>query len=332
MKTTRNLTSCVKALVGAASVALVLPVAALEKPAEKAGAQEAPKEKAGEAAAADEKAPKPAEKVAMLGVGGNQASETLSLHLGLAEGNGLTVYHVVPGSAAAKAGLEAHDIITEVGDKKIGSQDDLRAAVLAHKPGDEVTVKLIHKGKAEEKKIVLGERVVAPRDGLMDMPRLGRVGGEDLMRMLQGMGGNIPEADRKRMEEQMKKHFDQLQKQLQNGGMPLDMDDLMGAAPKGKKGGIHMLGGTSVSIQDDKGSVTMKTVNGKKEVIVRDKAGKVVFEGPYETEQDKAAVPDDISERIKRVDVNFKGNGMRLQIGPGGIMPPQPADEDEAAE
>lgn len=330
MKATRNLTCCVKALVGATSLALVLPLTALEKPAEKpdgkSDTEQAPKEKAGEADAAEKKAAKPAEKVAMLGIGGNEASETLSMHLGLAEGTGLTVYHVVPGSAAAKAGLEAHDIITAVGDQNIGSQNDLRAAVIAHEPGDEVTVKLIHKGKAEEKKITLGERQVMPQRGMRRMPEI-QGGGNDLLKMLQGMGANIPEAERKRMEEQMRKHVEQLQKQLQDGGgMKLDLKGLQ----MGK--GIQMLGGTSVTIQDEKGSVTMKSVNGKKEVIVKDKAGKVTFEGPYETEQDKAAVPDDVAERIKRVDVDVKGGAMRLQIGPGGMVPPPAEDKDDAAE
>ena len=251
----------------------------------------------------------------MLGVGGNSASDTLSLHLGLAEGTGLTIYHVVPGSAAAKAGLETHDVITGLNDHNIGSQDDLRAAVLAHKPGEEVTVKLIHKGKHVEKKIVLGERIEMPQIGGAAMPGAGN----DLMKMLQGMGGNMPEADRKRMEDQLRKQFDQLR---QNGGMQLNLGEM-------KKGaGFQLLGGTSVVVQDEKGSVTLKTTNGKKEVIVRDKDGKTTFEGPYETEQDKAAVPDDISERIKRVDIDMKGNGMRLRLGPGGMVPPVEAEED----
>ena len=101
----------------------------------------------------------------MLGVGGNSASKTLSLHLGLDNGTGLTIYHVVPESAAHQAGIKAHDIITAINGKAIGSQNDLRAEVLAHKPGDEVTVKLIREGKQEEKKVILGARVVEPRAG-----------------------------------------------------------------------------------------------------------------------------------------------------------------------
>lgn len=110
------------------------------------------------------------------------------------------------------------------------------------------------------------------------------------------------------------------------------------AEPNGKDGqqrkNFNFQAGTSITMMDDQGSVTVKTIDGKKEVIVKDKAGEVIFEGPYQTEQDKAAVPDDIRERLQRLSFgDDMKNGLRLQILPGGVMPP-PADpdEDEAAE
>ncbi len=53
----------------------------------------------------------------------------------------------------------------------------------------------------------------------------------------------------------------------------------------------------------------MKQSKGSKESRVFDKEGKLLWEGPYDTEQDKAAVPDDIRERIERLDfdINHKG-------------------------
>ena len=116
------------------------------------------------------------------------------------------------------------------------------------------------------------------------------------------------------------------------------MQDARKAVPNGKGGKqlkkFDFKAGTSITMMDGDGSVTMKTNDGKKEVIVKDKAGKIQFEGPYETEQDKAAVPDGIRERLERLNFGENGkNGFRLQILPGGMVPPpaQP-DEDEAAE
>jgi len=327
MKKTYQLTASVKALVVTVPLAMAPQLFALEKPPEKAAdkphVEQAPKGKVGEADVAEKKPAKAIKKVAMLGIGGNKVSETLSLHLGLAENTGLTVYHVVPDSAAEKAGIKTHDIIMAINDQPVGSQNDLRAAILAHEPEDQVTVKIISKGKVEEKKVTLGDRIALPRRGVMPM----RGAGNDLFKMLQGMGGNIPEADRARMEEEMRKHVEQLQKQFQNGGgLNLDPDGLR------MRRGIHMLGGTSVSLKDAEGSVTMKTKNGKKEVIVKDKAGQVIFEGPYDTEQDRAAVPDSVAERIKRLDFDMKDGGLRLRVDPGRMVIPPVREKDKAAE
>jgi len=328
MKNAINLMSSLRGLVGVASVVWILPVSAIENPA----SEDAPKEKRGGEAAANAIGPnKPEKKIALLGLGGMPASETLSLHLGLEAGNGLTVYHIIPGSAAAKVGLEKHDVITELDGQKIGSQEDLRQAVLAHEPGDEVVVKYLHKGKAEVKKITLGERAefqgwAAPRINQWEQR------------------GGMPEAQNKLMRERMLKHMDQMKLQFEQGGIELELQDLLdnaqNAVPQGKQGdrgvGARVknfnFGGTSITMMDENGAVTMKTVNGKKNVIVKNKEGKVVFDGPYQTEQDKAAVPDDIRERLERMDFGRNaGGGFRLRVGPGGIMP-APAEEDEAPE
>lgn len=333
MKIPSTLPSRVQALLLSVPLVLTSSVTALERPPElaepKANVDQAPNERPGEV---ENQVPKPVEKVAMLGVGGSPASDTLSLHLGLTEGAGLTVFHVVPNSAAAKAGIEKHDIITAINDVNIGSQKDLREVVLAQNPGDEVVIKILHKGKVEEKKIALGERVVAKQRGRASVPRRRRAPrgdiDHDLMRMLRGMGANIPEVDHLRVEEEMQKHLQQMQRHLQeNGDIQLDREEGFEM-----RRGIQMLGGTSMTVHDNDGSVTIKTLNDKKEVIVRDETGKLVYEGPYETAQDKAAVPDDIAERIKRVDLDMQDGGMKLKIGPGGVIPIPEKGKDDLIE
>jgi len=131
------------------------------------------------------------------------------------------------------------------------------------------------------------------------------------------MGGDIPEIDHLRVEEEMQKHLQEMQRHLQENG-DLHPDKQEGFE---MRQGIQMLGGTSMTVHDNDGSVTIKTLNDKKEVFVRDQAGKLIYEGPYETAQDKAAVPDGIAERIKRVDIDMEDGGMKLKIGPGGVIP-----------
>ncbi|MGB0991892.1 MAG: S1C family serine protease [Akkermansiaceae bacterium] len=331
-------------LAALALAALSVPALAVPKPAaDEAGAnggkENAPKEKANKAAKADPAA-KPAKKFAMLGVAGAAASETLSLHLGLDHGNGLTLLRVVPGTGAEKAGLAVHDIITEIDGKKIGIQQDVRDVIGEHKPGDKVTVKYISKGKAAEVEVTLGERTARHRRN-----RGNGANPNGLPFNFQGLGDmpQIDEEDMKRMQEQLRKHVEQLRKQLGDGGgdaLPFIIPGMVNpqpGAPQGKKGQggmkqLRMLNlgnvGAEITLMDKKGSVTMKSNNGKKEIIVKDKAGKTTFEGPYETEQDKAAVPDDIRERVEGLNFGMMNNGkggLELRLGPGGIMPPPPA-------
>ncbi len=69
---------------------------------------------------------------------------------------------------------------------------------------------------------------------------------------------------------------------------------------------------------DEEGSVEMKGSGEGREVIVRDRGNKVVFEGPWVTPQDKAAAPPDIRKRIGRVAGMFGGDGgfRRLDLLP----------------
>lgn len=265
-------------------------------------------------------------KIAMLGLGGAPVSKTLSLHLGLAEGNGLTLLHVVPGSAAAKAGLKAHDIITSFDNKPIGSQQQLREAIIEHQPGDEVEVGYIHGGKKVRKKVTLGERpahLQAKREA----------GGINPRWMFQGLGAQVPEDDRKRMREQMKKHLEQLQLQFKDDGvLRLKMDDLDQAQENKARGGFQMNSTSSITMSDAEGSIIMKSVNGKKEVVVKDRQGEVVFEGPYDTAHDKAALPNDIRERVEALKLDERGKkGFQLKLAPQGfVKPPVPNEDDDA--
>jgi serine protease Do len=64
---------------------------------------------------------------------------------------------VTPGSPADKAGIQENDIILEIEGKKISGRNQLADLISTYKSGDEVTVKIYHKGEEKEIKIVLGK-------------------------------------------------------------------------------------------------------------------------------------------------------------------------------
>jgi len=73
-----------------------------------------------------------------------------------AEG-GVKVTEITDESAAKKAGIKEGDIITKIGDTKIGDPDQLSEAVRKHKPGEKVTVTLLRDKKEQKVTAELGK-------------------------------------------------------------------------------------------------------------------------------------------------------------------------------
>ena len=70
---------------------------------------------------------------------------------------GAYVYSVDSGSAAEKAGLQAGDIITKIGEAKISSYTDLKAAVRGYSAGDSTEITLFRAGESLSVSIVFDE-------------------------------------------------------------------------------------------------------------------------------------------------------------------------------
>ncbi|MEO5649921.1 MAG: PDZ domain-containing protein [Ginsengibacter sp.] len=70
---------------------------------------------------------------------------------------GALIKNVTKESSAEKAGLKENDVITQMGDKKITSPEDLATTVKTYKPGDEVKITYLREGKKKNTKAVLGK-------------------------------------------------------------------------------------------------------------------------------------------------------------------------------
>lgn len=73
------------------------------------------------------------------------------------EGKGARLEQVLSGGAAERAGLKPGDIIQEINGAKIANFDDLRMAILKHKIGDTVKVKVLRVDESLEFEMPLGE-------------------------------------------------------------------------------------------------------------------------------------------------------------------------------
>jgi serine protease Do len=334
---------------------LVAPVLALEPPADNAPPPPAPVDEAPappeEAPAAADEAPPPplampqaaAPAAAYLGIGTSQVPDVLATHLGIQPGEGVVVRSLDPDGPAAKAGLAEHDVVTRIGGKAVGSHAELSAIILEQKPNDELVLDVIQQGKVLEKKVTLGERpdlqaaAPMPGDPLMfeglpeDQAKRLREAIERNLRAMDGLGGGVNPRDARPPEfeqldgamKEMRERIAEMLKDAQ-GGVPrngggmqqfqLQIPGIQGGG-NGGFGRIEIQRNARVRMMDENGSIEMKPTEDGKEVTVRDRQDNITWSGPWDTEQDKAAAPDNIRERVEQLNLqNNAGNGLRLQL------------------
>jgi S1-C subfamily serine protease len=74
------------------------------------------------------------------------------------EDQGAFITEVVPDSAAAAAGLQAGDVVVEVGGRTIETNRDVQDAVRAREPGDQIELRIVRDGSERTVTATLGRR------------------------------------------------------------------------------------------------------------------------------------------------------------------------------
>ena len=263
---------------------------------------------------------------AYLGVGGSQVPDLLGEHLKLQPGHGVVVRALDPAGPAAKAGLTQNDIITKVNGKMVGSQEGLAQVVSSMKPGDEVDVDYIHQGEEKTAKIALANAPAQSR----------AIAGNEMKPLERLMLDGMPQDQAQRIQDAIQQNLrafeedngeEALPGQMFGNAMRKRMEQMMQgmeqelqAAPQpGQQGGINFKSsGTIRMLNPDGSGVEVMSENGGKQVRVLGRDGKVEWEGPYDTPQDREAVPKDVRDRIDNlnIDLDYKGPGMRMRMAP----------------
>ncbi len=95
---------------------------------------------------------------AWLGLQPEDLPDELRAQLDLAEGEGLLVTQVMPGSPAEQAGLKKNDILTKIDGKAVKGEESLASFMSSAKPGQEVTLTVLRKSKEQKIKVTVGEK------------------------------------------------------------------------------------------------------------------------------------------------------------------------------
>jgi serine protease Do len=235
--------------------------------------------------------------------------EMVADHLNLKAGTGVIVRTVSPDSPAEKSGIKVNDIILNINETAVNDPEAFRAEISSHKIGDKLKLKTIQKGKPKDLEITLAER---PANAFADAPDAARL--RDAIQL--NLGGLLGGALGDIQGQDGPEGLEIIPQQLELGDERLKMlrkqlRDAMEAGPKiqPEPGNIQLQQQSTIRMMDGEGSIEFKSVGKNSEVTVRDKANEIVWSGPWDTPQDKAAAPDDIRNRIERLNINNGGGG-----------------------
>jgi hypothetical protein len=237
-------------------------------------------------------------KVAYLGVSTSPVSAQLASHLKLPAGFGLIVDHAQPGEPADKAGLKTHDVIVRFGDQKLVNAMQLGTLVRAQKPGDEIELTVIREGKETTVKAKLVEKEMPAATlgegmpmgalgfGPLESIEAGQLAWDDAVATLPAAPGTP--------------------------GAP-GVSGVVGRAAPGATTGSGMRYETVMRYSDDEHQLEILPGKEGRKLVVKGKDGKVIFDGPINTDEQRKAVPEALRTKLEKLE---KSTVNRLPLTP----------------
>jgi membrane-associated protease RseP (regulator of RpoE activity) len=228
-------------------------------------------------------------KVAYLGVATSPANELLADQLKLGKGTGLVIDFVEEGSPAAKAGIRPHDVLVRLGDQILVNPPQLQVLVRLQKPGDKVTLTLVREAKEQKVTAELIEKEQV-------------IGGEQPMPFwIQNVQPlrvplNIQVEPQPPEQKGMTEHRAEIRR-----------EEAKRLAEQAKRFGEMAPPGTahasvSASMADGEHTLTLTITDGKKVLVAKDKDGAVLFEGPVQTDEERAKVPPEVLKKLEKME------------------------------
>lgn len=266
-----------------------------------------------------EKQSKPVSERAWLGVAGQPVTTALAAQLGI--DHGVTLELVAPDGSAGKAGIKKFDVLTDIGGVPIKNMQDLRTIMAKSAINETLEVEVFSEGQMKKHKVVLDahpgnfskghvkKRPLAPRplsNSKKSLPQAFQL---------------PPEMNHDRIEKIMEAQIKQMEQHFAE--MSVDPADLQALKDKSLKMNLGGISGnmqssfsSSVTVMDEHGSIHVKNSgDAGKYVEVKDKGGETLYSGPYQTDEDKAKVPDEVRARIDALGLESKGGGLDFSFG-----------------
>ncbi len=253
--------------------------------------------------------------VGYLGVAAAEVSPELTAQLGLPRGVGLSVIHVQPDSPAAAAGLQQHDVLHKLDDQVLVNTEQLRTLVQNKTKGDAVTLTLFRQAKSMQVTATVGQTEAPEHRGRPMMGFPGRGMPDDDMglrpfRMERREGDDRGGPPRERPEGAERGPREPGPRGERPDGPPeRERVREQTTATRASAG--------TARYKDDDHVLAVTMTDGKKTLVASDTAGNELFNGPIDTPDQRAAVPEAIRAKLDKLET------MRPQRMRDPDMPPR---------
>lgn len=219
--------------------------------------------------------------------------------------SGVLVRAVRPGSPAENARLQPGDRLVLLNGQPVNSRDDVRAVLSSLAPGApmEIAYYPVDATHLSTATVVLGERPKQTRAVSTVGSPDAAVGGDRKLRPLV-----VTPAIRKAMREKRKAVVAQLAA-LPGGFVPAEVSDYLQAIrhlardanPQGRGWMLGEAGEVTLQFKDAEGVLVLHGASNKLTLTVYDAEGRMTAVLPLDTVEERAAVPQEIIERLRRL-------------------------------
>ena len=242
---------------------------------------------------------------AYLGVHASRLDQGLSHQLGLPQGVHLQVEGVVPGSPAELAGIVRFDVLLQFDDQILVNPEQLKSLVRMRNPGERVVLSVMRKSTPFT---LTAELVEAPVDlynsenrkdfdGSKDFDRL--LGPNDRLRdFFRRHSFDFPELqDFHRSPFFSSPRFQSPSIDPPTGG--IDLDDPLHSGGTNVQSFTYSSSTQQITVNDDEGSLQWTEKDGVRFLRATDLQGRVVFEGPITSAEDRKTLPLGVASRLQ---------------------------------
>ena len=242
---------------------------------------------------------------AYLGVHASRLDRGLSHQLGLPQGVHLQVEGVVPGSPAEQAGIMQYDVLVQFDDQILINPEQLKSLVRMRNPGERVVLSVMRNATPLT---LTAELVEAPEDLYDSQDRndfddpgdLDRLFGpndrlRDFFRRHSFDFPDLPDFHRSPFFSSPR--FQSPSIDPPTGG--IDLDDPLHNGGADVQSFTYSSSTQQITVNDDEGSLQWTEKDGVRFLRATDLQGRVVFEGPITSEEDRKTLPLGVALRLQ---------------------------------